>query len=118
MEQSLAGKTILLLEDEPMIAHALQEELGEAGAIVFHARTCLDAMIFLCRAQVNCAVLDFHIGEEDCSAVAATCDDNGVPFIISTGADPEETDGLHATALIQKPFSAFTLLRLLAQYTN
>lgn len=78
--------SILVLEDEPLIALDLQLAFHEAGAEAFTAATCRDAMDVLESQQVDGAVLDVNLGNgTTCEEVAAKLTERGLPFVLHTG---------------------------------
>jgi len=110
----LLGKAILLLEDEPLIAFNLQEELIDVGASVTWVITCREALDLVDGQRFDCAVLDYQLRDGPCSEVAQACRDQQIPFIISTGSHGEATDDLGAIAVLRKPFRADDLVAAIA----
>jgi CheY-like chemotaxis protein len=80
----LAGQSILVLEDEVVLALELYSTFRDAGASVYvatNADTALRAIGF----GTSAAVLDINLGRNDCSAVCERLSDNGTPFVFFTG---------------------------------
>jgi CheY-like chemotaxis protein len=101
--QSLRGKQILVLEDEPLITLLLQDELEAAGAIVTAFHNCKDALEAVRSHRFDAATLDLHIRDRDCTEVADLLHQQGVPFVITTG--DLHAPHLGAAAQLNKPFS-------------
>jgi len=78
---------ILLLEDEPLIAYALESELQAVAVNVFTVHTCQDALDVLAKSSVDAAILDFQIGDEDCTEVAEACEKKNIPYLVTSGYD-------------------------------
>lgn len=86
----LANYTVLVLEDEPLIAFDVETALVDAGACVLgpvrDARSAMGAIdAALANGVLNGAVLDVHLGSHTCEAVAARLYDLDVPFVFHTG---------------------------------
>jgi DNA-binding response OmpR family regulator len=113
----LSGKTVLILEDEPLIAFDLEIYLAEAGGRVMIARTCAEALSLLQTERIDMAALDFQVGDETCERVAWTCRQLGTPFVITTGY-PAEQDQLGAAHWLVKPFNSSSLLAVLATISS
>jgi DNA-binding NtrC family response regulator len=107
----LTGRTILVVEDEPLIALEMTALFESVGATVRQARTVADAL--RCGDHLSAAVLDYRLGEEDVPALCALLSDRGVPFMFYTGyGDVERT--YPAAVVLQKPASAASLLATMA----
>lgn len=77
---------VLLLEDEPFIAIDLEETLTEAGArSVISLGSIVDALEWLKSNSPDMAVLDPHLRDGTCSAVAAALVERGIPFLVHSG---------------------------------
>jgi DNA-binding response OmpR family regulator len=114
MPRRFQGRTILLLEDEPFIALAIEQDLAEVGATVLSAATCSQALWLLLHERIDVAVLDFRIGDENCEAVAQRCRELGVPFVITSGLT-SDGDTLGASEWLDKPFPIEQLLDCLSE---
>jgi hypothetical protein len=95
----LWGRTILVLEDEPLIALDVEMTLERAGVRVLGpvrdepgAMRAIDAALpdgaspnSAANGPLHGAVLDVHLGSHTCEAVAARLVALGVPFVFYTG---------------------------------
>ena len=91
----LTGQRVLLVEDEFLIAMAIEACLVDAGAtVVGPAKSVAEASARLAEAP-TLAVLDYRLARDETSLpVARDLAARGVPFLFHTGnATPEE---LHA----------------------
>ena len=81
----LLGTSILIVEDEPLIALDLHAALSAAGAGIIAATDIAEALRLIRRNVVSAAVLDVNIGDRDCTAVCQALLHNGIPFLFHTG---------------------------------
>ena len=58
---SLRGRTILIVEDEPLVALDVAETIKRAGASVLLAHTLKDGLRLADHADLSAAVLDFGL---------------------------------------------------------
>jgi DNA-binding NtrC family response regulator len=82
----LAGKRVLLLEDEVFIAFDAEEillSLGADAVVLAHnlseARACLESQ------RIDCAMLDRNLNGEYSDELARELADKGMPLIVATG---------------------------------
>jgi DNA-binding response OmpR family regulator len=80
----LAGRTILVVEDEPLVGLDVAEAIREAGANVILTYSVRDALIEVTRADISAAVLDINLAGEDCSPICQQLVDRGIPFLFHT----------------------------------
>jgi DNA-binding response OmpR family regulator len=103
-ETALSGLTVLIIEDEFLIAADVQRIVEDAGA----ARTLLAGTTAAVRGflagelPIDIAILDLKLGAEDGLPLAQELRAARIPFVIVTGMD--ETDGLPDVVVVQKPF--------------
>jgi CheY-like chemotaxis protein len=81
----LAGQSILVLEDEVVLALELYSTFLDAGASVYVATNADTALRAIEAFDTSAAVLDINLGRKDCSAVCERLSDNGIPFVFFTG---------------------------------
>jgi hypothetical protein len=67
----LFGRSVLIVEDEPLIALELHEALHGAGASILAATTIKEALVLIAGAQICAAIVDVNLGGHDCSSVCA-----------------------------------------------
>jgi DNA-binding response OmpR family regulator len=82
---SLIGTSVLIVEDEPLIALDLHAALNAAGAGLIAATDAEEALRLIRRNDVSAAVLDISLGERDCTAVCQALLHHRVPFLFHTG---------------------------------
>jgi DNA-binding response OmpR family regulator len=76
---------ILVLEDEPIIALAIEDLLLDGGARPILAETLAQAHSLIAGGDIDTAVLDVNVHGERSYSVADTLRRAGVPFIFATG---------------------------------
>jgi CheY-like chemotaxis protein len=117
-ETNLAGRRILVVEDEPTIAALIEDILTEAGCeVVGPALRLADAMATAAAEPgLDGALLDIKLGDDVVAPVADRLSDRGVPFVFLTGYGwhllPER---FHTRPLITKPCRRDVLLSALGQ---
>ena len=117
MSPSAAHGTVLLLEDEALIAVALQDDLEEAGyEVAGPFVTCTDALSWLEAHRPDLAVLDTVLKDGPCKEVALRLTSLGVPFLVYSGLveDMNALPELASATWIEKPATAQALLQALA----
>jgi len=79
------GRSVLIVEDEPLIALDLHDALQEAGATILAATTVNEALELIAYAQICAAIVDVSLGGDDCSSVCAALAKRSIPFMFYTG---------------------------------
>jgi DNA-binding response OmpR family regulator len=109
----LSGVTVLVVEDDFLLAMDVEATLVGAGAIVVDVCLTLDqAMARGDADDFAVAVLDFSLGSESVAPFARRLARRGVPFILHTGM-PRGDPGLMEwtnTPMVQKPASPHSLV--------
>jgi CheY-like chemotaxis protein len=101
----IAGKRIMLLEDEAIIAFAVEDMLADMGCIVVGPALRLDEACDLARdAKIDAAVLDVNINSERSYPVAEELRRRNVPFVFATGYDREGVEWNGEAEVISKPY--------------
>lgn len=77
--------SILVCEDEPLIAYDLLSELEEAGARVILAHEHADGLKLATSKAFDIAVLDHRLNDVDSTEIAAALDRRGIPYLIHSG---------------------------------
>ena len=88
-EPSLNGRRILVVEDEYMIADAMQRGLEDEGVIVVGPAPSVRKALRLldAAADLDGAVLDMNLGDEQVFPVADALQAKDIPFLFTTGYD-------------------------------
>lgn len=102
---------ILVLEDSPIIALDIEEEIRRlAIADVVLARDVPEAMALLDAGDVACALLDHGLQDDTADAVAERMRAEGLPFAWISG---RETLGESAEPTLEKPFTSEEMARVI-----
>jgi DNA-binding response OmpR family regulator len=112
----LAGRRILVVEDEYFIADDLSRGLRREGARVVGPAADLAGALKLGRGeQLDGAVLDVNLGGEMSYPVADLLAHRGVPYLFTTGYDDRTLIGAYSdVARIEKPFDVEAVMTALA----
>jgi DNA-binding response OmpR family regulator len=82
----LDNVTVLLVEDEPLIAVVVADQLTDAGAhVIGPCSTASRAMAALDEHHVDVAVVDYMLADDNSEGLQATLERKGIPFIVVTG---------------------------------
>jgi len=117
MAQHPARGTVLLLEDEALIAVSLQDDLEEAGyGVAGPFMACADALSWLEVHQPDFAVLDTVLKDGPCKEVALRLTSLGVPLLVYSGLaeDMNALPELASATWVEKPATTKVLLQALA----
>jgi DNA-binding response OmpR family regulator len=87
---SLAGFTILIVDDEPFVATGVSDALTDAGADVVTAHDLHTALAAAINGNISAAILDVTLGGADSGAVCAALNSRQVPFMFLTGYDTHD----------------------------
>ena len=116
----LAGRSVLVIEDEALIAMLIDDLLRDAGAITLGpVSTVTDALMLLRSIKPNAAVLDMNLFGLSAAPVADALAAGGVPFVIATGYSLGDVLNAHpAVPLLTKPFDPSELIAALVAVIN
>lgn len=116
----LRGRTILVVEDEQLVAMLIEDALLDAGATVIGpAATVAEALDLLGGTLPDAAVMDMNLCGESAAPVADRLAALAVPFLIATGYGAAGLPpGHEAVPVLAKPFEPDDLIRQLAEITT
>ena len=108
---SLSEIRVLVVEDEAIIALAIEDMLAELGCCaVGPALTAQAAKRLAENDAIDAAVLDINLRGESSEPVARVLRDRGVPFCFSTGYESGDVPGGFETVpLLRKPYTTENL---------
>jgi CheY-like chemotaxis protein len=117
VDQPFAGRRLLIVEDELLIALELQhivEQLG--GTVIGPAGSVAGALQLLSATTPDAALLDANLEENRVTPVAQACRDRSVPFALVTGYGRLELDEplLQSVPRADKPFDRRAIRKILA----
>jgi CheY-like chemotaxis protein len=84
-KRPLAGRFILIIEDEPFIALEVQAAFVAVGARTASATGIRKAIQMIGNGDLSAAVVDISLGSDDCSAVCKRLSEGAIPFVFYTG---------------------------------
>ena len=99
---SLEGRSILIVEDEPLIVMGIAQQFEVTGAALTTTNTLKHALILVEHDGLSGAILDHALGDGNSSLLCKRLKERGIPFMIYSGYDTVEgpcKDALH----ISKP---------------
>ena len=99
---SLAGRTILIVEDELFIAMDIAAACEEVGAMVLTAATRAEATRLVERDLLSAAVLDFGLRDGDADPLCLRLNERGIPYVLHSGYT-HFGDACHRGIVIAKP---------------
>ena len=108
-------RSILIVEDDLLIAMDLEHALDEAGCMVVGlVPSVARAMAKIDNHRIDAALLDVTLGREKVFAVADRLSTDGVPFVFVTG-EPQSVPERHGNRpIIAKPYQPAQVLEALA----
>ena len=106
MSQAFAGRRVLIVEDESLVAMLLETILEDMGCVPVGPAATVDEGLRMTSEPIDAALLDVNVAGRQVFPIAQALKDRGVPFVFSTGYGegglPDEWRG-HST--LQKPFT-------------
>ena len=79
MKGSLTGRSILVVEDEPLIAMAISQALEKSGAEVTTTNTLRHALLLVEDDGLSAAILDHSLGDGNSSLLSRASRNGGYP---------------------------------------
>ena len=99
---SLAGRLILVCEDEPLIALELADAFQKAGARTVITRSLRDAFVAAENGELSAAILDHALSDGDSTQLCERLKERGIPYVLYSGFS--NLDAAHGDAVhISKP---------------
>jgi DNA-binding response OmpR family regulator len=105
----LNGRTILVVEDEPLIALDIVQAFQTAGAQVTMTTSLKHALILVEHDGLAVAILDHALNDGDSTLLYSRLKERDIPFVIYSGFP--EVNGIAAGApVVSKPAKADVLI--------
>ena len=116
----LQGLRILIVEDNPYIAIALEEMLSEHGLVIAGVAGALDdALLLAASASLDIALLDVNIRDRKIDPVAEALTARGKPFVFTTGCGRAGLpEAFLDRPVVEKPFYIEEILETLQNALN
>lgn len=113
-------RSVLVVEDEPLIALDLQLLLEERGyEVVGPASTVADALECIREHALRAALVDVNLGGEYTAPVITELLSSSVPVVLLTGySSKTTTPPYNACAIVRKPYDQKNLLQVLEYATD
>ncbi|WP_168990374.1 response regulator [Aureimonas flava] len=114
---ALAGKHVLVVEDEFLVAIDIEAELHERGARVTCAGTLPIAEACAKREQFDAAILDVNLHGKTSYPVADYLRQNQIPFVFHTGQGEKRTlaERYPGVEVCNKPCDGTALVSILGR---
>ena len=100
---NLAGQTILVVEQQPLVALDLQTALEQSGAEVIVARNAQEALARIDEFVFAAAVVDWRPESEDHRVVARALKQEQVRFLFYATHPPEDVTTVRGAPIFLKP---------------
>lgn len=113
----LSGLSVLIVEDEFLIAVDAQRIVEEAGAAnAFPVNSLAAARERLAdQPSIDLVILDMRLGEEDGGTLTKELDNRGIPFVIASGF---ATDHGGSAGVLTKPYRDTDLIEAILSAIN
>lgn len=114
----LKGKTILIVEDEMLIAMELESMVEALGCTVLGpAKSAKRALALVDRERADAALLDLNLHGSPDPSLAKTLRERGIPFAVVTGYSAEalKVPELQNAPYVNKPVTRAKIAKALAR---
>lgn len=103
----LAGRRILIVEDEVLVSMLIEDIVGDFGCVVVGPAARVDEALSLAGSEdIDAALLDLNLGGARSLPVADLLAQRGIPFVFMSGYGALELQPPHDTRpVLEKPFS-------------
>ena len=112
-DDTLAGRKVLVVEDDYLVAADLAGMLERAGAEIIGPVASVQEALDALGPLPDIATLDVQLGEETSFPIADELTKRGIPFIFATGTAEMIPAKYRSQALCQKPLSDRLILKAL-----
>ena len=114
----LNGQTILVMEEEVLIALDLRAVLERAGAQVYVVRNASEALACLSKINVTAAVIDWRPASEENRLVARALKQKQVRFLFYATHPPEDVTTVRGAPIFLKPGRPEEIAKALALFVG
>jgi DNA-binding NtrC family response regulator len=84
---SKAGKRVLVVEDDPVVAMVVEDTLRDLGLEVIVDLTLVDALNEIETSEFNAVVIDVGLRGESAHPMMVALQERNVPFVVISGGD-------------------------------
>jgi DNA-binding response OmpR family regulator len=116
MAEPLAGRRVLLVEDEALVAMLIEDALDSAGAVMLGPYAAVaPALAAIPEALPELAVLDLNLAGESSLPIADELAGRGVPLVFASGyGQAGLPPRFRGRPMLAKPFDPAELIAVLA----
>lgn len=116
-DQPLAGKHILVVEDEMLVLMAIEDMMSDLGAeSVTAAATVEQALNLISARHFDFATVDVNLNGVRSNPVADALGADNVPFAFSTGYGNPSMEGAYGDQVVlRKPYNSGSLTEVVNQ---
>ena len=112
---ALAGKRVLLAEDEALVAVMMSDLMTDSGVEVVGPFSSVANALQNAAQKIDCAVLDLNLGGEAAYPLADFFQTRDVPVLFVTGYESDDLDRRYAEIpVLQKPVESGAFIEALA----
>lgn len=113
----LAGRRILVVEDEMLVLMNIETALEDLGcSAICSVASVAEALALLAKQRFDAAVVDVNLGREKSYPVADALNQLGVPFVFSTGySDHGDRTDFENRPVLRKPYTYAALIAAFEQ---
>jgi DNA-binding response OmpR family regulator len=113
---ALTGRSILVIEEETLVALQLEEQLHRAGAKVLGARRLREALHMAEHPALSAAVVNLRLGSDSTSRVCRRLSELGIPFVLHTRYDATEAlQSWPDAPVVSKPADSHVIVSSVAE---
>lgn len=115
---ALAGLRVLVVEDDAMLAMALDLTLSDLGChVVGLASSVGEAAPLAHEAVIDGAILDINLAGEKVYPIADILTGRGIPFVFTTGyGEAGLRDSDRGRPVLQKPYTPESLVKIAKEW--
>jgi DNA-binding NtrC family response regulator len=113
---ALAGKSVLIIEDEPLIAKSVESGLQDAGAAVVKIAASISAARSVIGEgnSFDAAVVNLQVADGDASPLIGALSERRIPVVVTTGGSIDRELLTQSVAVLRKPYREADLIKVLA----
>jgi len=112
---ALAGRRVLVVEDDPVVAIEYLFQLKDLGAAREFKPSNREALLYLARNEIDAAIVDYNLRDGSCTPLLGCLSARQIPFIVVSGDTFAMRDVLINASVLAKPVRATDLRRALLE---
>jgi CheY-like chemotaxis protein len=114
MDDSIAGKKFLIVEDNAVIGLDLKANLADSGAVAETVTTTEEALDLLGSSRFDAAILDVHLRDGNSYSIADELRRLNTPFVFLSGYLTVR-EGYTDIPFLPKPYTAAAVISALGE---